>query len=169
MTEKKICANCIRYSISRGTCLTSGLKVNGWQTCKYWGGHNIYTSTSWQKEMIKKAFRPIYPKYDYNDKYKEVKKELIHDHSTLNCSEYPINKPSQSTFIEHSITNHFKKIEGYLQDLKQKEAPELTDEEFAKAFVIEHHFDDNNPYSIVRLKTVEEILNEPKKGDDNND
>lgn len=167
MTEKKICANCILYSISHGTCLTSGLKVNGWQTCEYWENYR-YTSTSWQKEMIKKSFRPItYLKYGYEDKYKEVKKEPTHDHSKLNCSDYPINEPSLSKIIEHSITNHLKKINEYLQDLKEKEAPELTNEEFAEAFVIEHHFEDDNPYSLVRLKTVEELLNELEREGDN--
>ena len=54
-------------------------------------------------------------------------------------------------------------IESYLRNLKEKECPEVSDEEFAKLFVVKFHLDSKHPYASIRFKTPEELLEEYKK------
>lgn len=68
-----------------------------------------------------------------------------------------------SEIINDCINNWFSDIESYLRDLKEKECPELSDEDFAEMFVVEFHLDSNHPYALIRLKTPEELLEEYKK------
>ena len=70
---------------------------------------------------------------------------------------------SLNDLISKSLDKWYGDIENKLREIKEKEAPELTDEEFAKFILVEFHMDDNNPYAVIRLKTPEEILMDIKK------
>lgn len=65
---------------------------------------------------------------------------------------------SLNDLISKSLDKWYGDIENKLREIKEKEAPELTDEEFAKIMMVEFHMDSDNPYAVIRLKTPEEIL-----------
>lgn len=65
---------------------------------------------------------------------------------------------SLNDLISKSLDKWYGDIENKLREIKEKEAPELTDEEFAKIMMVEFHMDSDNPYAVIRLKTAEEIL-----------
>ena len=65
---------------------------------------------------------------------------------------------SLNDLISKSLDKWYGDIENKLREIKEKEAPELTDEEFAKLILVEFHMDNDNPYALIRLKTAEEIL-----------
>lgn len=65
---------------------------------------------------------------------------------------------SLNDLISKSLDKWYGDIENKLREIKEKEAHELTDEEFAKIMMVEFHMDSDNPHAVIRLKTAEEIL-----------
>lgn len=61
--------------------------------------------------------------------------------------------------INKSMINWFGRIEKELRRIKEENYQELSDEDFAKMMVVEFHLDDIS-YAIIRLKTVDELLEE---------